>query len=152
MAAATPTEPQTIVLIHGMWMTPLSWEHWAVRSRAQGHEVIAPAWLGLSDYPAEVRRNPSPLHGLSIPDVIDEYERIIRGLDRPPIIIGHSFGGLFTLMLLDRGLGSIGVAMEPAAPKGVLNLPPQQLKAASPAIAHPSKRKGVVTLTLDQFK
>ena len=76
-----------------MWMTPLSWEHWAERYREQGHEVIAPAWLGLSDDPAEVRRDPSPLHGLSIPDVLDRYERIIRELDRPPIIIGHSFGG-----------------------------------------------------------
>jgi pimeloyl-ACP methyl ester carboxylesterase len=55
--------------------------------------VIAPAWRGLSDDPAEVRRDPSPLHGLSIPDVIDNYEQIIRQLDRPPIIIGHSFGG-----------------------------------------------------------
>ena len=69
------SEPHTIVLIHGMWMTPLSWEHWAERFREQGHEVIAPAWLGLSDDPAEVRRDPSPLHGLSIPDVVDHYER-----------------------------------------------------------------------------
>ena len=50
------TAPQTIVLIHGMWMTPLSWEHWAERYRAQDHEVVAPAWPGVSDDPAELRR------------------------------------------------------------------------------------------------
>ena len=111
MAAATPTDPQTIVLIHGMWMTSLSWEHWAERFRGQGHEVIAPAWPGLDREPAELRADPSPLHGLSIPDVIDHYDRIIRGLDRPPIIIGHSFGGLFSQLLANRGLGSAAVAL-----------------------------------------
>jgi hypothetical protein len=30
-AASDPAGTQTIVLIHGMWMTPLSWEHWAGR-------------------------------------------------------------------------------------------------------------------------
>jgi len=54
-------------------------------------------------------------------------------------------------MLLDRGLGAAGVAIDPAPPKGILTLPPAQLKAASPALAHPSTRKGTVTLTLDQF-
>jgi predicted alpha/beta hydrolase len=38
-------------------------------------------------------------------------KQIIRGLDRPPIIIGHSFGGLFTQLLLDCGLGAAGVAI-----------------------------------------
>ena len=70
-----------------------------------------------------IRRDPSPLEGLSIPDVIDHYEQIIRELDAPPIIIGHSFGGLFAQLLLNRGLGSAGAALGTGAPKGVLRLP-----------------------------
>ena len=151
MAAATPTDPQTIVLIHGMWMTPLSWEHWAERYRGRGHEVIAPAWPGLDREPAELRADPSPLHGLSIPDVIDHYERIIRGLDRPPIIIGHSFGGLFAQLLLDRGLGSAGVALGTAAPKGVLKLPLSTLRAGWPALKNPFGKNNVAPLTHEQF-
>ena len=65
-----------------------------------------------------MRRDPSPLHGLSVPDVLDHYERIIRELDRPPIIIGHSFGGLIAQLLLDRGLGSAGVALGTARAEG----------------------------------
>ncbi len=145
------SEPHTIVLIHGMWMTPLSWEHWAERFRQQGHEVIAPAWRGLSDDPAEVRRDPSPLHGLSVPDVLDHYERIIRELDRPPIIIGHSFGGLFAQLLLDRGLGSAGVALGTGAPKGVLRLPLSTLRAAWPALRNPFGKNNDTPLTLEQF-
>ena len=47
----------------------------------------------------------------------------IRNLDRPPIIMGHSFGGGFTQVLLDRGLGAAGVGVDSAPTKGVLRLP-----------------------------
>jgi pimeloyl-ACP methyl ester carboxylesterase len=152
----TSTEPEprggeTIVLIHGMWMTPLSWEHWIDRYTEQGHRVLAPGWPGLDAEPEELRREPAPLRGLSIPDVIDHYETIIRGLDRPPIIIGHSFGGLHTQLLLDRGLGAAGVALDTAAPKGVLRLPVSTLRAAWPALKNPLNKDGLAPLTRKQF-
>jgi alpha-beta hydrolase superfamily lysophospholipase len=56
--ASDPTNAQTIVLIHGMWMTPLSWEHWAERYRNQGHTVVAEAWPGLEGEPEQLRRDP----------------------------------------------------------------------------------------------
>ena len=68
-----------------------------------------------------------------------------------PILVGHSFGGLIVELLLDRGLGRAGVAMSPAPPKGILVLPFSSLKAASPALAHPSRWHGVVPLTLEEF-
>jgi hypothetical protein len=54
-------------------------------------------------------------------------------------------------LLLDRGLGRAGVAMSPAPPKGIIALPFSTLKAASPALAHPSKWHGMVTLTPEEF-
>jgi pimeloyl-ACP methyl ester carboxylesterase len=110
--ASDPASAQTIVLIHGMWMTPLSWEHY----RSQGHTVVAKAWPGLEAEHEELRRDPSPLRNISITDVVDHYEKIIRTVDRPPIIIGHSFGGLFAQPLADRGLGTAAVALGTAAP------------------------------------
>src|SRR5205823_1801574 len=77
---------------------------------------------------------------------------IIRGLDRPPIIIGHSFGGLFTQLLLDRGLGAAGVAIGTAPPKGVIFLPPSTLRAAVPALKNPFDRNGVCALSTKQFR
>ena len=151
MAAATPTDPQTIVLIHGMWMTPLSWEHWVKRYRGRGHTVLAPAWPGLSDDPTDVRRDPSPLRGLSVTDVVDHYERIIRELDRRPIIVGHSFGGLFAQLLLNRGLGSSGAALGTAAPRGVLKLPLSTLRSAWPALRNPANLNKETPLTRKQF-
>jgi pimeloyl-ACP methyl ester carboxylesterase len=150
-SASDPASAQTIVLIHGMWMTPLSWEHWVSRYGERGHRVLAPAWPGLDAEPEALRRDPSPLRGLSIADIVDHYEKIIRGLDQPPIIIGHSFGGLHTQLLLDRGLGAAGVALGTAAPKGVLTLPYSTLRAAWPALRNPANRNKEVPLTPGQF-
>jgi pimeloyl-ACP methyl ester carboxylesterase len=89
--------------------------------------------------------------GLGLNEIVDHYEELIRELDEPPILIGHSFGGLIVELLLDRGLGRAGVAMSPAPPKGILVLPFSSLKAAAPALAHPSRWHGIVTLTPEEF-
>ena len=115
------------------------------------HPVLAPAWPGLEAEPDELRRDPSPLRGLSITDVVDHYDKIIRGLDQPPIIIGHSFGGLFTQLLIDRGLGAAAVALGTGAPKGVLKLPYSTLRAGWPALRNPLGRNKVTPLTQKQF-
>jgi pimeloyl-ACP methyl ester carboxylesterase len=149
--SSDPASTETIVLIHGMWMTPLSWEHWASRYTDRGHRVLAPAWPGLEGEPEQLRRDPAPLRGLGIATVIDHYDKLIRGLDRPPIIIGHSFGGLFAQLLLNRGLGAAGVALGTAAPKGVLKLPLSTIRAAWPALGNPANLKKETPLTLEQF-
>ena len=83
--------------------------------------------------------------------MVDHYDRIIRGLDQPPIIIGHSFGGLYTQLLMDRGLGAAGVALAMGAPKGVLKLPFSTLRAAWPALGNPANLNKETPLTPKQF-
>jgi pimeloyl-ACP methyl ester carboxylesterase len=144
-------ESQPIVLIHGMWMTPRSWDNWVDHYADRGYRAIAPGWPGVKD-PEETRRDPSALKGLGIKKVVDYYEELIRGLDRPPIIIGHSFGGLITQVLLDRGLGAAGVGISPAPIKGILALPFSALKVASVALRNPANRHRAVPLTPDEFR
>jgi pimeloyl-ACP methyl ester carboxylesterase len=110
---------RTIVLIHGAWMTPLCWEGFVRRYEARGYRVIAPAWP-YDDRPvAELRRSPAPeLARVGFAELTDHYARIVESLAEPPIIIGHSMGGLVAQQLLDRGLGSVGVAIDPAPPRG----------------------------------
>lgn len=141
----------TVVLIHGLWMTPRSWEKWAERYRAQGYQVLAPAWPGLDGGADEIRRDPARVSGLGLNEVIARYEEVIRSLDEPPVIVGHSFGGAITQVLLDRGLGSVGVAIASAAVKGVLPLPYSTLKSAWPLLRNPAKRNEAITLTPRQF-
>jgi pimeloyl-ACP methyl ester carboxylesterase len=112
---------KTIVFVHGAWMTPLCWEEMLGYFRGKGYTCLAPTWPH-KDMPIEELRQhpPQALAGLGVTEIVDHYERIIRGLDEPPILIGHSFGGLFVQMLLDRGVGAAGVALDPAPPRGVL--------------------------------
>ena len=130
-----------IVLVHGLWMTPSSWDTWAERFRTRGHEVLAPGWPGIDDRsPADVRRDPSALENVSITEIVDSYDRIIRALPEAPIIMGHSFGGIFTQMLLDRGLGVAGVGVEPGQPAGVLTLPFSTLRTGLPILSNPFRK------------
>ena len=134
--------PDTIVLIHGLWMTPRSWEHWKERYETKGYKVLAPAWPGMEVEVEALNADPTPLETLKVDAIVDHYEGIIRGLDSPPIIMGHSFGGAFTQILLDRGVGAAGVGVAPATVKGVRDLPLSTLKSTAPLLAHPFKKYG----------
>jgi alpha-beta hydrolase superfamily lysophospholipase len=37
----------TVVLIHGLWMTPLAWEHWVTGYQEQGFSVLTPGYPGI---------------------------------------------------------------------------------------------------------
>src|SRR5664279_4272239 len=134
MSSPEPAVPDTIVLVHGLWMTPLSWEHWIERFTAAGYRVLAPAWPGMDVDIEELRSDTSAIDDLGIEEILDSYESVIRGLERAPIIMGHSFGGAFTEILLDRGLGAAGVAIDAAGVRGITKLPLSTLRSGFPVL------------------
>ena len=141
-----------IVLIHGLWMTPKSWNTWAEYFRARGHEVIVPGWPGIDDREvAEIRSNPEPLEGIGLAQIADHYERIIRALPQKPIIMGHSFGGLLTQMLADRGLGAAYVGVTPGQPAGITTLPASTLWTGTPILSNPFAKNGAKPLSKGHF-
>jgi pimeloyl-ACP methyl ester carboxylesterase len=142
---------EKMILIHGAFLSARSWENYVRYFTDAGFDVSAVEWPRKSGDVEELREHGDDLAGLGVAEIVDHYDAIIRALDAPPVLVGHSFGGLFVQLLLDRGLGRAGVALDPASPKGVLRIAPSSLKVASPAIAHPGKRHGVVTLTAEQF-
>ena len=150
MEAATAHRPP-IMFIHGAWLSARSWENFAEFFEARGYDVSAPEWPRKEGDVEELREATDDIKGLGIGEIVDHYEEQIQGLDEVPVLVGHSFGGLIVELLLDRGLGRAGVAMSPAPPKGILVLPFSALKAASPALAHPSRWHGSVPLTLEEF-
>ena len=105
-------------------MTPLSWEGWADRFSKAGYQVTAPAWPGRDDDVAGQRsRHPDPARGkLRLADVVAHFEAAVRALATPPVLIGHSMGGLVVQLLLQRGLGAKGVAIHSQAPKGIVTV------------------------------
>ena len=150
--AAASAAPESVVLIHGLWMTPLSWEHWITRYEARGLRVLAPAWPGMDADVEALRSNPTPIAKLDTATIVAHYERIVRGLPRPPIIMGHSFGGAFVQILLDRGLGAAGVAIDSAPVRGVLGLPVSTVRSAWPILKNPRNRARAVGLTPTEFR
>jgi len=142
---------RTIVLVHGLWVTPLSWENFRRHYESLGHQVISPAWPGIKGDPAGMRRDPSGLNGVGAAEVIDHYAGIIRSLPEPPIIIGHSYGGAITQVLVDRGLGAAGVAIDSVPPKGIYILPLSTYLALLPSFLNPATFWGTFLFTLPQF-
>jgi len=141
----------TIVLIHGLWLTPRSWEGWIDRYQKAGYNVLAPSWPGLEGEVEAIRKDPSALKGLKLKTVVDHYERIIRKLDAPPIIMGHSFGGLIVQMLVDRGLGSAGVVIDSAQSAGVPVLPLSTIWATITVLGNPFTFNGTTSLSPKKF-
>ena len=140
-----------IVFIHGLWMTSLSWEKWIQRYTAQGYRVVARSWPGMDREIEELRRDPSPIASVGVGEIADHYERIVRELDQAPFIMGHSFGGLITQILLDRGLGAAGVAIAPAPVKGIFLLPLSTIRVSLPALSNPANNHRAAPLTPEQF-
>jgi pimeloyl-ACP methyl ester carboxylesterase len=68
---ANPAAPNTIVLIHGLWMTPLSWEHWIDRYEARGFRVLTLAWPGMDGDIDELRSDLSGIDHLGIQEIVD---------------------------------------------------------------------------------
>src|SRR3712207_3140426 len=79
--------PQTIVLIHGFWVTPRSWEDWIAHYEAKGHRVIAPAYPGFEVEVEALNADPTPIENLTVQGVIDKLTGILDELDEPPIIM-----------------------------------------------------------------
>jgi alpha-beta hydrolase superfamily lysophospholipase len=128
----------TVVLVHGLWMTPLAWEHWVTRYEARGLTVITPGYPGIGQGEAglrELRENPDVVAGIGVREVMDHLTAVISGLDAPPIIMGHSFGGTFAQLLVGNGLGSAAVSIDGAAVKGIKALPFTELRSRTPPTA-----------------
>jgi len=140
-----------IVLIHGLWLTPRSWEHSVARYESRGFQVMAPPYPGFEGEVEALRKDTSPIAKLTIDGVADHYENIIRSLDVAPIIMGHSFGGTVAQLLLDRGLGCSAVAIDSAPVRGVLSVPVSEVRSLWPALDNPAHRHQAISLTPDQF-
>jgi pimeloyl-ACP methyl ester carboxylesterase len=132
-------------------MTPRSWEKWVERYEAKGCRVLAPAYPGLEVEVEALREDPSPIEALTVPAVVEHLEGVVGDLEQPPIIMGHSFGGTFTQILLDHGYGAAGVAIDSVPAEGIKVVPVAQIRASFPVLRNPANRHKAVPFTTEQF-
>jgi pimeloyl-ACP methyl ester carboxylesterase len=149
---ANATGLQPVVFVHGLWLLPSSWARWAAVFEEAGYTAVTPGWPDDPETVAEANANPDVFARKTVGQVADHFEEILRKLNRKPVIIGHSFGGLLVQMLAGRGLALATVAIDPAPFRGVLPLPFSALKSAWPVIGNPANLNRAIPLTFEQFR
>jgi non-heme chloroperoxidase len=105
---ANSTMATPVVFVHGLWLRPSSWRPWARLFEEAGYVAVTPGW---------------PEEPEAIGEIADYAESIIRRLERQPVVVGHSFGGLLAEILAGRGLSRASVAVSPTPSRGVVPLP-----------------------------
>jgi non-heme chloroperoxidase len=143
---------QPVVFIHGLWLLPNSWDRWTTLFEQAGYIALTPGWPDDPDTVAEANANPEVFAHKTIGQIADHSASVIKGLDKRPIVIGHSFGGLLAQIVAGRGLAAVTVAIDPAPFRGVLPLPISALKSGSPVLGNPANRHRAIPLTLEQFR
>jgi len=127
------------IFITGAWMHTSSWDKFRSAFEAAGYSTSAPAWPYLDGDPNALRAHPDKrLGSLTLQQIVAHYQTIIGNLPEQPLIVGHSFGGLIAQLLLDRGLGVAGIALDPAPIAGVIPGPVSLMAAFGPILAGPS--------------
>jgi non-heme chloroperoxidase len=149
---ANATGRQPVVFVHGLWLLPSSWDRWAAVFEEAGYTTLTPGWPDDPETVAEANANPEVFAHKSVGQVADHFDAIVRGLNKRPAIIGHSFGGLLAQILAGRGLAKATVAIDPAPFRGVLPLPLSALKSAWPVLGNPANRNRAIPLTFEQFR
>ncbi len=150
--AANESGKPTVVFIHGLWLLASSWQNWADLFEKAGFATVSVGWPGDPETVAQANANSQSMAKRSIADVADHCQAVVEKLDRKPILVGHSFGGLMVQILAGRGLAETTVAISPAPFRGVLPLPISVLKATFPVLSNPFNRGRAVALTYPQFK
>lgn len=148
----TTAAPDTIVLIHGLWVTPRSWEGWRAHYEAKGYRVLTPAYPGFEIEVEALRQNPDVIADLTVPETLDHLAGVIEALPTPPIIMGHSFGGIFTQLLVARGLGAAAAVIDSAPTEGVRVTPLSQARSLFPALKNPANFRKAVGFTKDEWR
>lgn len=152
MQADTRTTRNPIVFVHGLWLHAESWNPWIDFFQEQGYHAVAVSWPGDSESTEATRRNATAVAGYGVTEISDHIAKQLQTLDKQPILIGHSFGGLLVQNLLGRNLAAAAIAIDPAPIKGVPELPLSALKSAFPVLSNPLNFRRAVSLTEQQFR
>jgi non-heme chloroperoxidase len=143
VARVNASAKQPVMFIHGLWLTPRSWDRWAEVFERVGYAALQPPW-------------PSDEAGTSgaetIGAVVRRYAGLAEALCSRPAIVGHSFGGLIAQILAGQGLSAATVAISPAPFRGVTPLPISALRSAWPVLSRPARAGRRTALTAAQFR
>jgi len=149
---ANASERTPVVLIHGLWLLPNSWDSWTGFFEEAGYAAVAPGWPGDPESVEEAKANPDLFARQTLRGTAEHYADVVGKLTKKPAVIGHSFGGMLAQNVAGRGIAAATVSISPAPYRGILPLPFSALKVASVVLKNPANRKRGVGLTPEQFR
>jgi pimeloyl-ACP methyl ester carboxylesterase len=150
--AANTSGKTPVVFIHGLWLLPSSWDNWVDFFEENGYAGVTPDWPDDPETVEVARAEPEILAKKNLKQIADHTAEVIDRLDKKPVVMGHSTGGLLAQIIADRGLSAATVAIDPGPFRGVLPLPVSTLRVSAPILRNPLNRGKAITLTFDQFK
>lgn len=108
--------PHPLLFVHGAWHGAWCWdEHFLPWFAARGFEAHAVSLRGHGDSPGR-----EGIRWHRIADYVDDVAEAAATLDRPPVVIGHSMGGLITQKYLERHPAPAAVLLATIPTRGVL--------------------------------
>ena len=142
---------QPVVFVHGLWLLSSSWDNWRQLFESSGYTTLAPGWPDDPETVAEANEDPEVFAHKRLKQITGHYLEAIGQLAKKPAVVGHSFGGLISMMIAGQGVAAVTVAISPAPFRGVLPLPFSALKSSSAVLANPANYNRAVALTYEQF-
>jgi len=107
-----------ILFVHGAWHAAWCWQDTFLEYFSEkGWEVHALSLRGHGQ--SEGREK---IRWWSIADYVSDVEQIANSLDREPIVVGHSMGGLVVQKYLETHSAVAGVLLASVPPSGTLKL------------------------------
>jgi len=104
----------TIVMVHGAFCGGWTFERFRTPFEAAGHQVIAPDLRGHAK-----GEKPYAVIGVSMADYAADIAVLCESLSEPPVLIGHSMGGLVAQLVARRTPVEALVLLAPSPPWGV---------------------------------
>jgi pimeloyl-ACP methyl ester carboxylesterase len=134
-----------------MFMNPRSWSGWLRWFGERGFRCHAPAWPLHEGEPADLRARPHPdLGRLTLGRVVEALDAFVSRLAAPPVLVGHSMGGLVVQRLVNAGRGLAGVCIDSAPPRGIFSLRWSFLRSNLP-IVNPLRGDRPCAMTMERF-
>ena len=100
-----------VIMVHGAFCGGWTFDAFRQPFEAAGHRVITPDLVGHDGVQA--------VAGVSMSAYARQIAQLVRACETPPILVGHSLGGLVAQMAASRAKISKLILLAPSAPWGV---------------------------------
>jgi pimeloyl-ACP methyl ester carboxylesterase len=111
-APSRPAGKAPLLFVHGAWHGAWCWEkHFLPYFAEHGYEAHAPSLRGHGG------NDRAGIRWKRVDDYVDDVAETAARLERPPVLIGHSMGGLVVQKYLERGPAP-GAVLLASVPKG----------------------------------